>query len=344
MKFPCPLKIFLLLLFALAGLPLFAQQIHTPGDEGAELAKERLFCQPGVTNSSKGRGLLLQYGGVGSYSLTPAGSLSDGFNTSTVSLTERVTAKIKIPVWNAPSLKVLLGYEYGAETLRFSQIGAFHGEVFKSLDGNPLRTNKYSLYITKSFDEKYYAGLRLRSSFRGDYAQGMTLDTRYATYSGLAILGVKPRPDLEWGIGLTYSDNFFTKQILPFALYNQTFNDKWGIESVLPVQIMGRYNFTPLSMVLFGMEYQSQSYAIDVEGKYAETIHPYYFKHSEVALKASFDQYLGSWIWLNLEAGFQLPVQTRFDDSIDAANSFQSRAGAQPFFNLGLFLSPTGRH
>ncbi|MCB9273225.1 MAG: hypothetical protein H6564_04245 [Lewinellaceae bacterium] len=344
MLYSFEIKIILFACFTLQGLALLAQpDAQTPHGDGAELAKERLFCQPGVSNSSKGRGLLLQYSSVGNYSIKPEGGSSDGLNNSNVSYVDQLTAKIKIPLVNAPSLKVLLGYEYGAETYHFNQIGELHGDVFRSLDGSTLRANKYSLYLTKSFDEKYYFGARLRAAYRGDYGQGMSFDSRYASYSGLAIFGVKPRPDMEWGIGLTYSDNFFSKQVLPFVLYNRTFNDRWGVEAVLPVQAMARYNFSPGSMLLFGAEYQSQSYAIDVSGRSGvdPTVHPYYFKHSEIALKASFDQHLYSWLWLNLEAGMQLPLQMRFDDTVLPANSFQATSGAQPFFRLGLFLSPT---
>lgn len=312
-----------------------------PHEGGVELAKEKLFCQPGVENSSKGRGLLLQYGRAGSFTYRPKGAPADGIQNSSVSGAEQVTAKIKIPLANKPGFKALLGYEYNAESFHISRPGSIRGDAFLNLDGNPLRSNKYSLYLTKSFDDKYYAGLRLRAAYRGDYDQGMSLDRRYATFSGLAVFGVKPRPDVEWGAGLMYSDNFFSRQLLPFIIYNQSFSDRWGIEAVLPVQVMGRYNFSPLSMLLFGAEYQSQSYAIGLRDGGLPAVQPYYFKHSEIALKASFDQHLYSWLWLNLEAGMLLPVQTRFEDAGHEAGSFQARAGLQPFCNLGLFLSPT---
>lgn len=334
-------KYTVLFLLVLGSLRLTAQHHHLPDEDQLELAKEKgAFCKPGVTNQSQGRGVLIQYGNAGGHRLLPESASTDGVSSrSRVSHVDQVTAKIKIPIVNAPSLKVLAGYEYSAETYHFSEIGATHPELFQSLDDNPLRNNKYSLYITKSFSGKYYGGLRLRTSYRGDYDQGMSFDGRYATYSALAVFGVKPRPDLEWGVGLTYSDNFFNRQVLPFAVYNRTFNDKWGIETVLPVSIMGRYNFRKGRLILFGAEYQSDSYAVDVLTGKSDQAAPYFFRHAEIAVKASYDHHLGSWFWLNLEGGYQVPVRNEFINAQSGHATINSAQG-QPFFRVGFFVTP----
>lgn len=330
-----------LFLCILAAWQLQAQKTHLPDKDQIELAKEQApFCKPGVVNQSPGRGVLFQYSNVGSHGIFAENGLPDGFNSSRVSHVDQLTAKVKIPLANTPGLKVLLGYEYAAETYHFSRIGAFQRELFQSLDGNPLRNNKYSLYLTKSFNSKYYAGLRLRTSYRGDYDQGMTFEGRYAAHSALAVFGIKARPDLDWGIGLTYSDNFFNRQLLPFAFYNRTFNDKWGIEAVLPVSVMGRYNFREGRLLLFGAEYQSDSYAIDVlagrSGHYA----PYYFRHSEIAVKASYDHHLFSWVWFNVEGGYQVPVRNQFIPA-EVGATINNKPEGQPFLRIGLFVSPS---
>ncbi|MCB0558723.1 MAG: hypothetical protein H6573_21670 [Lewinellaceae bacterium] len=329
------------LLFALCSWQLNAQKVHSPDEDQIELAKEKVaFCQPGVTNQSRGRGALIEYGAVGGHNLLPGSGRSDGVNPgSRVSYVELATAKVKIPIINAPSLKVLAGYEYSSETYHFGQIGSDQSNLFESLDDNPLRNNKYSLYITQAFGSKFYGGLRLRTSYRGDYDQGMSFESRYATYSALAVFGVKPRPGLEWGIGLTYSDNFFNRQVLPFAVYNRTFNEKWGIETVLPVSIMGRYNFRKGRLILFGAEYQSDSYAIDVLSGKNEPASPYFFRHSEIAVKASYDHHLRSWFWFNVEGGYQIPVRNQFVASQNGPTINNSVTG-QPFFKVGLFITP----
>ncbi len=337
----CPIRCFFCgLLFCFASA-VKAQLLHEPDEDGIELSKERAICRPGVTNQSVGRGLLLERRSVGSQFYSPGIGELDGANASVVSHVERLTGKVKIPVLNKPSLKVLLGYEYAGETFHFDRIGYFNRDVFSSLDGNTLHTNKYSVYITKSFNEDYYAGLRLRTSYRGDHEEMISFDSRYATYSGLAAFGYKPNPDLEYGVGFTFGRNFFRTQILPFGIYNQTFNDKWGIETVLPVQIMMRYNFTPSNLLLFGLEYQSKSYSIDVYEQGGEgAFTPYYFRHAEIAFKATYDVNLFSWVWFTAEGGYQVPLNSRFDNTVDETLNFRARNSGQPFFSVGVFVTP----
>ncbi|NBC07320.1 MAG: hypothetical protein GVY26_09010 [Bacteroidetes bacterium] len=323
---------------------LCAQNLMFGEEDEVELPKDRTdFCSPGVINKSRGRGILLERRSVGAQHLAPNIGDIDGANASDIARVERIKGKIKIPLVNAADLKVLMGYEYARETFRFNRIGYYNEEVFRSLHDNPLHTNKYSIYITKSFNDKYYAGLRVRTSYRGDHEEMINFDGRYATYSALAAFGIKPREDLEYGFGLTYSRGFFNTNLLPFGIYNQTFNKKWGIETVLPVRIMMRYNFTPKELLLFGVEFQSKSYSIDVYRQSKRNLPPtpYYFRHAEIAWKATYDKHLFSWIWFTAEAGYQIPLNSRFDNTQDATLNFRTRATPQPFFNIGVFVSPS---
>lgn len=340
----CPLKCcFLGWLFCMVS-PLCAQGLMFGEEDDVDMPQVRTdFCRPGVINKSAGRGILLQRRLTGGQYLAPDMGKVDGVNASDVARVDRIKGKIKIPLVNAVDLKVLLGYEYARETFHFNRIGYYQQDVFLSLHDNPLHTNKYSLYITKSFDDKYYAGLRLRTSYRGDHEKMINFDGRYATYSALAAFGIKPRDDLEYGFGLTYSRGFFNTTLLPFGIYNQTFNDKWGIETVLPVSIMMRYNFAPKSLLLFGVEYQSKSYSVDIyqQAKRDEAPVPYHFRHAEIAWKATYDEHLFSWVWFTAEAGYQIPLNSRFDNTQDATSNFRTRTTPQPFFNVGFFVSPS---
>ncbi len=320
---------------------LHGQSFSIGEKEELELSKDCTeFCSPGVINKSRGRGLLLERTVVGDQNLAPRPGGMDGANASTVDYIEQFRAKIKIPLVNAPSLKVLAGYEYEQEAVHFERIGYFNRELFQALNGKTLRSNKYSLYITKSFNEEVYAGLRLRTSYRGDYEQMMNFDPRYTTYSGLAAVGFKKRDDLEWGLGVMFSRGFFNTTVLPFAVYNQTFSDEWGIETVLPARIMVRYNFSPTNLMLFGVEYQSNSYALDLLQQETQGITPYHFRHAEIALKATYDRQIYSWVWFTAESGYLFPRRARFDNLLDEDYDFRARTSPQPFLRVGIFLTP----
>lgn len=301
------------------------------------------FCRPGVSNASPGKGVEIQRGFSAEFRIAPEGRLSDGANTSEVEYLETFKGKFKIPLINSPKTKALLGYEYTTETYHFESIGKLQPHIFYSLDGNPLRSNKYSLYFTQALNQRHYLGLRFRTAFNGDYDRMMSGDDRYLTLSGAAFFGVKPHADKEWGVGLTYNNGFFRTLVLPFVVYNETFNDKWGIETVLPVSVMARYNMRENSMLLFGAELQTQSYAIDVANNTNpsnELAQPYYFRHAEVAVQVALEQHIHSWFWVSAQAGYHIPTGYRFQEANGAETRFQMTAGAQPFAKISLFLSP----
>jgi len=337
------LKLQLLLTFICFCQMAKSQGIHLPDDNQLDFGKDRMdFCKPGVVNKSPGKGVLIEYTGVGGFGLEPKSGLSDGNGGSEVQYVEKFTGKFKIPLVNAPGLKMMLGYEYNSETFHFDRIGFSNSELFRSLDGNTLRNNKFSFYLTKSFDEKYYGGLRMRISSRGDYDKWVSLEERFTTFSATGLLGIKQRPGLEWGVGLTYSDNFARKQVWPFAIYNQTFNDKWGIETILPASILMRYNFNDKTLMMFGAEVENGTYAIDVinQDRPGGT-DLFYFRHTEVGLKGVFYKNIFPWVWVEAEAGALIPIRNRFEDSIDPQElRFRNSAGISPMLRVGIFLYP----
>jgi hypothetical protein len=320
-----------------------AQGIDFPDDNQLDIADDRTdFCKPGVVNKSPGRGVLIEYTGVGGFGLRPRVGSSEGNEVSEVDYMEKFKGKFKIPLVNAPGLKMMLGYEYISETYHFDEIGDLNSSLFRALDDNTLKNNKFSFYLTKSINEKYYAGLRMRVSSRGDYEGWVSMDGRYTTFSATGLLGVKKSEDLEWGVGLTYSDNFVRKLVLPFAVYNQTFNDKWGIETVLPASILMRYNFDQKTLLLFGAELENGTYALDVveDNRLGNTL-PFYFRHTEIAMKGVFYKNILPWVWVEAEAGALIPVRSRFEDASDPLNlRFRNRTGVSPMLRVGIFLSP----
>lgn len=317
----------------------FAQGLHFPDDNQIDIGTDRIdFCKPGVTNKSPGKGILIEHTSIGGFNIRLKSSDGTKQNTNNVNYASRMKAKLKIPLVNAPGLKMMLGHEYIGETFQFNTIQPEEISLLNTINGQTLKNNKFSLYITKSFNQKYYGGLRARVSSRGNYEQVVSLEATYTTFSATGFFGIKERPDFEWGFGLTYSDNFARKQIWPFFLYNRTFNDRWGIEAILPASIMARYNFSNQNMFLFGVELENAAYHItpsDVDQT------SYYFRHTEVAAKASYDRHLFSWIWVLAEAGAHIPVRNRFEDSrAPLTDRTRYDAGVRPFVRLGIFVSP----
>lgn len=335
-------KYYLLAISACLAFSAKAQKLHLPGEEETEIAKEPLsLCKPGVLNKSRSKGLLLEYGLNGGYNYTVQNEFVQSNNNSEVEYSNNFKAKVKVPIINATGLKLLAGYEYEVEKLYFDEINGLESNVFESLDGKRLKTNKFTLYGSKSLNDKHYAIFRVRVAYNGDFEAWNDFDNRYATYSAAGIFGVKPNDNLEWGIGLTYSNNPERTRVLPFLIYNRTFNDKWGLETVLPVQIYGRYNANKDCILLFGSEFRSKNYSVDLNTNAQALSSTYNFRHAEILFQTSLEQHLFSWVWLNVKAGYQLPLRSRFNNVTLPEYSFRAKPGGQPYFRIGLFLSPS---
>lgn len=321
-----------------------AQGFQLPDDNQTDLGIDgpaTVYCKPGVCYKSPGKGVLGEYTAVGGFNIAPDVASEGADGESRVRYAEKFVGKFKVPLVNKPGFKMLAGYEYNSETYYFGRIGGPRAELMEALDGNTLRQNKLSLYLTKPINNKFYVAMRARLSSRGDYEQGIYFSDRYNTYSATAALGIKRNENVEWGVGLSYSDNFIRQQVWPFAFYNHTFNDQWGLETVLPASIMVRHNFQPQSMLLFGVELENGAYAIDVFDPMEQANVPYYFRHTEIGAKAVFEHNLFSWFWLGAEAGLLIPIRNRFELASDPFDTrIQNQVGVQPMLRVGLFLSP----
>lgn len=319
-----------------------AQNLPHSSETEPEVAKEPLMlCKPGVLNKSRSKGLVLEYGLNSGYNWIVQNRYVQTKNYSEVAHSEHLKGKIKIPIINAPGLKLLAGYEYQAEKYYFDNIKGLESNVFESLDKMRLKTNKFTVYGSKSLNNRHYAVFRLRVAYAGDYQGWNRFDNRYASYSGAAIFGVKPNDYLEWGIGVTVRKNFENTRVVPFLVYNRTFNDKWGVEAVLPAQIYGRYNLNEKSILLFGGTFNSKNYSVDLNANAQALTSIYHVRHAEILFETSLEQHLFSWIWLNVKAGYQLPFRSRFTNAELPAYTFRAKPGGQPFFRIGLFLSPS---
>lgn len=340
-------KCFFLTLFVLAVFQAKAQQITSTDEVFLELANEVHLCKPGVTNQSKGKGVLFQYGINSGFDLEPLSINKEVVSVAKVDFLRSLRTVVRLPLLNKPGLKLLLGYEYSNQQYRFESLGKTNQALFANLDQRRLNTNKFSLYFSKSFNEKTYAIFRLRASYRGNYSGTKGFNNNYATYNAFGLLGVKPKEDLEWGLGLGYSVSFAGNNVVPFAIYNQTFNDRWGIEAILPLMINGRYNFSDNNILLFGVEFKNKNYALDLSGSNLEsrssTVNSYHFRTTSINPNISLDKKLFPWIWLNVKVGYQIPIQTEFDHAFDTSNSFRVRQTGSAFFRIGLFVSPPAK-
>jgi len=312
--------------------PIIAQvaPVFIPADLDFEAEEIGCICTPGVINKSPGKGFLIEYKLTSGGDFTPD-EVATGISPSKVSNLSRLRLRLKIPVIIKPKTKFLVGVDHFQEQYRLNFIQPAFASQLNLIDGTALKSSRLTAYFLQSISEKNYLGIQARVAFNGNYSGIIDTDAYYRQIRFSAIWGIKKREDLEWGIGLMYSDNFVRKIALPFFLYNRTYNERWGLEAAFPISILMRYNFNPRSLLLFGPEFSSAAYALRSETPLMEE--DYYFRHTELNFGVKYEREIRPWVWANIHAGLQVNFDSEYQKVTNSNELFE------PDLITGVFCS-----
>ncbi len=319
---------------------IFAQTVprFVPDDFQLDPQDVGCICTPGVINKSRGKGLLIDYTITSGGDFTPD-VVDAGVVPSKINHLGLLKLRLKAPIFVRPRTKILLGLDHFREKYRFDFIQPLFAKQLSLLDDKILKSTRLTLFWLQSIGETNYLGLRARVSYNGNYQGVLKTDKFYRLIKISGVWGIKKREDIEWGIGLLYSDNFVNKNVLPFLLYNNTFNERWGVEVAFPVSVLFRYNFNPRSLLLFGPEFSNASYALRGEDNPVQE-NDYFFRHTEIQFSGRYEQQIFPWIWGTIQTGFQINFDSEMEDAGNPENLFEPDLKTGVFIRFGLFLSP----
>jgi hypothetical protein len=89
------------------------------------------------------------------------------------------------------------------------------------------------------------------------------IQNKAITLSGTVIYGWKTSEKNMIGAGLARTYRAGQLMHLPVLFWNKTFNDKWGMELLLPARGFVRYNFSTTSMLQAGFELEGNEAVIN---------------------------------------------------------------------------------
>lgn len=285
------------------------------------------LCQPGVVNKSPGKGASFTYSVNPDYKMLSP----DAEKPTKVRRNERYDTRLKIPIVSAPQFKFMIGLDYTLERYHFLDIDPDNYPLFEHLNETELKNSGISASFFHPINHRYYTSMRMSANWQGDYTSFITLDSRYAVYRITALLGVKKRDNLEYGGGILMNKGYGGSSIVPFGFYNQTFNEHWGVEAVLPTSVKLRYNFKEGRIAMIGTEFTSQNYALNVAVPIAPANQTkdalYHFRRASIDMVGTYYHRLSGWTWLQFKAGY----------------AFDNNSGAKDLLrNLNHRLKPSG--
>ena len=232
-----------------------------------------------------------------------------------------------------------LGFSYFAEEYRFDNGGDY--SFYESLERKDLRSIGTSLYILKPFKGNKYFLFRASFKLNGDYFLDHIPNADFLKISVSPLVGWKHSPTVSYAVGAALGYNFGRPTIYPLFSYNRYFNKRWGIESVLPVNIKLRFKPNEKNIFYTYAEVKGASYTIQLnDQQYGDAA--LHLRKSEVRFLLSYEREVHDWLWVGFEGGyrsninFELSESNRRNSDVLVSNKFQ---GA-PVFNLSLFIVP----
>lgn len=210
-----------------------------------------------------------------------------------------------------------------------------------------LRTVGLNVTAFKPLDDKHFLILSAMGDFSGNYGWG-SLDTAIPkpTYTFAALYGWKKSETFMWAIGATQTWRGGERLYVPLLLFNKTFNDKWGLEMLLPARAHLRYNFSPQSLLLGGFEIEGNSYRItkndlSFTNPAGQPLDNLELRRSELKFRLMYEQKITGFIWLSVQAGWRMNYKFNFSEERGSERGkfvFESKLGNPVYAGISLNL------
>ncbi len=277
-------------------------------DSAANSRRDKEYANPSVQGMSKSKGIIIKYEaqpefGIKSYSSNPA----IGDKTADVQKHNRLDAKIYVPVWNRPHLKMVLGFNYFFEEFEFEATPPAY-DFYRNIQNRNLKTIGSQLLVLRPINEKNFMIFRLKGDLNGDYTTGKLSFSKYLKSTLETIYGWKRNANLAYGVGAQLGYAFGRQTIYPVFMYNRTYNPKWGLELLLPARAQVRYNASDKSLLYGGIGVDGASYNINTNPEIVglSTVE---LRRSEARARVRWEREIYDFLWFGLEAGYRINVQ-----------------------------------
>ena len=305
--------------------------------------EDTAYCVPSVSGMPRSKAIEFNYENVARYSYKASSELSpDEPASGSYASEQRFQVKVRFPIYLGESWKVAAGFKYDNEEFRFKDLSNPNYIVGDVLDDRNLKSIGGRVYIVKSWRGNHYFALRAGADLNGDYTSDNQPKSDYLRVSVAPLFGLKKDANTLYGFGLAWGYNFGRASLYPFLVYNKTFNDRLGIESILPAKAAVRINFSDHTILYSGLALEGASYTIDPQRADLNQFSSLHLQRSEIRVFASLERELHDFLWMNFEAGVRFNY--RFEVTDDAVFNPVSIVGVSrsPAFYIktGIFLVP----
>jgi Domain of unknown function (DUF6268) len=267
---------------------------------------------------------------------------NDGTVTRNVSKLAGLRAQINIPVISNTKLIWQVEANYMRSNFDIEIEPNVPIEPFtSSLNELGMHTSGINTTIFKPLNEKNFLIFQASADVNGVFDGFDEINSKAVTLSATAIYGWKKSEKNMIGVGVSRTYRAGQLIHVPVLLWNKTFNDKWGMELLLPARGHMRRNFSTSNILQLGFELEGNQYWMRTPSMNGQV----FIQRGELKPRVMWDKKLKGFFWLNVQAGFRynwrFDVMNEYDARKDNQLFFRSALTNPFYFSIGLnFVSP----
>lgn len=336
------MKIIYTLLFCLSTLITYSQTDTTETFDYSNFGDAdgvKRFCTVKVLNQTPQRIISFGFENNGHFAM-PSVRFNDKDLPKTIHIDQvnAIRAQLNIPVISTNKIIWQMGLNYWGSnfTVENPNINAFAN----SLSTNSLITAGINTTVFKPLNEKNFIIFQASSDLNGLFGGTKDIQSNAITTSATLIYGWKTSENNMIGTGIARTYRAGQLIHVPVIFWNKTFNEKWGMELLLPARAYLRYNFSTSNILQAGFELEGNQYWANIPG-----VENAYIQRGEIKPRIMWDKKISGFLWLNLQAGlrynYRFDVAKTYNAKDENQNYFSSNLGNPFFFNVTLnFVSP----
>jgi len=300
------------------------------------------YCTQKVLNQTPQKIISIGFERNGSFLMpgVPLGGMLQAFKDENVQQVSAFKAQVNIPVISNNKIIWQMGANYWGSNFNFEKTASSQFATY--LNNHTMTSAGLNTTIFKPLNEKNFLIIQASADVNGLFHNFSAIKKNALTLSGTVIYGWKKSEKNMIGTGIART--FRAGQLIhvPILFWNKTFNDKWGMELLLPARGFMRYNFSTFNMLQAGFELEGNQFWMPLSNTKNGEV---FIQRGEFKPKVMWDKKLSGFVWFHAEAGmrynWRFEVMNVNNGKKEAQRYFESRLGNPLFFNIGFnFVSP----
>ncbi len=295
-----------------------------------------------VLNQTPQRILSIGYEYHGGFSMpgVPVDPMLPAFQDLQVNRVSAFRAQANIPIVSTNKIIWQLGANYWSS--QFNIDPSANTSFGNRLNNGAMTSAGINTTIFKPINEKNFLIFQASADANGIFQKLSDVNHQAFTFSGTIIYGWKTSEKNMIGTGISRTYRAGQLLHIPVLLWNKTFNDKWGMELLLPARGHLRYNISTSNILQLGFELEGNQFWMNLPNSRNGSV---FVQRGELKPRISWDKKLSGFVWFSAQAGlrynWRFDVMNEYNGKENNQLYFSSRLGNPMFFNIGLhFVSP----